>query len=93
MEENGNLQEELFLLEEQCQKTMNTVGKALFMRLVVAALMVWVVITNYRQIWAWGLAAFVLLVDITGAVVLWKEYRKQRRRLKDLIAQEPGSAG
>lgn len=90
MEENRSIdpKEELFLEEERCQKTIKTVGRALFMRLVVAVLMVWVAMGNRTQVWAWGLAAFVLLVDLTGGAVLWKEYRKQRKRLKDLIAQE-----
>ena len=81
-------QDALYAQEEQCQKTIRTVGKALFMRLVVAALMVWVAVSNPNKIWAWGLAAFVLLVDLTGAVVLWKELSGQRKRLKELIAQE-----
>lgn len=81
-------QDDLFSQEEQCQKTIRTVGKALFMRIVVAALMIWVAVSNRSQIWAWGLAAFVLLVDLTGAVVLWKEFSSQRKRLKELIAQE-----
>lgn len=86
--ENQVLEEDLYEQEEKCQKAIRTVSKAMFMRLVVAALMIFIVITNPAQVWSWGLSAFVLLVNTLGTVPLWQEYRKQKKYLKDLIAQE-----
>lgn len=74
--------------EERCQKTIRTVRKAIFMRLVVAVLMLWIVFTNPAQIWAWGLSAFVLLIDLSGAIPLWMELKKQKKLLHELIAME-----
>lgn len=88
MEDREISQDELFDREEKCQKAIRTVSKAIFMRLVVTALMIVVVWENPRQMWAWGLAAFVLLINTLGAVPLWQEYRRQKRLLKQLIAME-----
>lgn len=81
-------QEDIYEQEEKCQKAMKTVAKAIFMRLVITILMIWIVISNPEQIWSWGLAAFVLLINTIGSIPLVQEYRKQRQRLNDLIAQE-----
>lgn len=86
--QNPDPWEDLFAREERCQKTLRTLRKALLTRLLVAALVVWIAFSNAAQIWAWGLGAFVLVVDLSGTVVLWKEYCRQRHLLKELIAQE-----
>lgn len=81
-------EEDLFEREEKCQKAIRTVTKALIMRLVVVGLMVWVVITNPRDGWAWGLMAFVALITVVGAVPLWQERTRQKKLLRNLIEQE-----
>ena len=87
MEDNFE-QDDIFEQEEKCQKAIRTLTRAMFMRLVITGLMAWIIISNPRQAWSWGLSAFVLLITITGSIPLWMEYRKQRQRLRDLIAQE-----
>jgi len=82
------LAEDLYDREERCQKAIRTVRKALIMRLVVTGLLVWMVLNNPSQPWVWGLTAFVLLINLTGAVPLVKELLKQKRLLIALIAQE-----
>jgi Flp pilus assembly protein TadB len=86
--ENQNLQEDLYEQEEKCQKAIRTVSKAMFMRLVVTLLMIFIVVSNPTQMWSWGLSAFVLLINTLGTVPLWQEYRKQKKYMKNLIAQE-----
>ena len=89
MENEKNLsQDELFEQEENCQKAIRTVAKAMFMRLVVTVLMIVVVSGNPEQVWAWGLAAFVLLINTMGTLPLWKEYSRQKQKLKQLIELE-----
>ena len=80
--------EDIYAREEQCQKAIRTVRKAILMRFVVAVLMVWVVCSNPSQIWAWGIMAFVLLTDVIGAIPLVNELKRQKRLLAELIAQE-----
>ena len=80
--------DELYEQEEACQKAIRTVRKAMFMRLVVTGLMIWVVATNPVQKWSWGLAAFVLLINTLGTLPLWQEYRRQKQKWKLLIQQE-----
>lgn len=81
-------EQDLFEREEQCQKAIRTVRKAILMRAVVAVLMVWGVYSNPGHAWAWGIAAFVMLTDLLGAYPLVKELKRQKQLLKDLIAQE-----
>jgi len=81
-------QDEIFEQEEKCQKAIRTVRKAILMRLFVTVLMVWIVVRNPAQLLAWGLTAFVLLINVTGTIPLWQEYRRQKHQLQDLIAQE-----
>jgi len=89
MEEEKKLsQDDLFEKEEKCQKTIRVVRKAIVMRLVLAALMIWVVSCNPQKIWAWGLMVFMLIVDLGGTFPLWKELRKQKLLLNELIDQE-----
>ena len=88
MEEKKFTQDELFEQEENCQKAIRTVTKAIFMRLVVTVLMIVVVSGNPEQVWAWGLAVFVLLINTMGTLPLWKEYSRQKQTLKHLIELE-----
>ena len=88
MEEKKESRDELFEQEEKCQKAIRTVSRAMLMRLVVTVLMVVVVAGNPEQVWAWGLAAFVLVINLMGILPLWKEFKSQRQKLKALIESE-----
>lgn len=79
---------ELFAQEENCQKAIATVRKAVLMRFLVMALLVWAVMVNPGQLWTSGLLVMVLIINLVGALPLISEWKKQRRILKDLIAQE-----
>ena len=87
MEQEQNLPD-LYEREEQCIKAIKTVRRAIFMRIVVAALMVWAVASVPTQPGVWGLMAFVLVIDVVGALPLVQEWRKQKQLLNDLISQE-----
>ena len=86
--ENENHVPDLYEREEQCIKAIKTVRKAVVMRLVVAVLMLWAVVQVPNQPAVWGLMAFVLVIDILGAWPLLREWRAQKKKLAELIAQE-----
>ena len=73
---------------DQCRKAIRTVGKAVFMRLLVTALLVFVLIGNGMQGWVVGLIVFVLIINLTGMLPLVQELRKQRKLLKEILDQE-----
>ena len=74
--------------EDQCCKAIRTVGKAVFMRLLVTALLVFVLIGNGMQGWVIGLIVFVLIINLTGMLPLVQELRKQRKLLKEILDRE-----
>lgn len=74
--------------EERCQKAMKTVGKAIFMRLVVCALLIWVVLSTVQELWVAGLILLVLLINVTGTLPLIAELKKRRAEWKQLLAEE-----
>lgn len=74
--------------EDQCRKAIRTVGKAIFMRLLVTALLVFILLGKGMQIWVIGLMAFVLVINLAGMLPLIQELRKQRKMLKEILAQE-----
>ncbi len=79
---------DLFDREEQCLKAIRTVRKAVIMRIVVAGLLIFAVLSAPDRLYIWGLLAFVLVIDLAGTLPLIGEWKKQRVRLKELIAQE-----
>ena len=80
--------DELFEREERCLKAIRTVRKAVFMRLVVTALLIWAAFGSHMELWATGLLLVIALMNVVGSLPLIGEWRKQRGILKDLIAQE-----
>lgn len=78
--------------EDQCRKAIRTairtVGKAVFMRLLVTALLIFVLIGNGMQGWVIGLIVFVLIINLTGMLPLVHELRKQRKLLKKILDEE-----
>lgn len=86
MEEKEPL--DLYEREEQCLKAIKTVRKAILMRILVAALMVWAVAIQPGQPIVWGLMAFVLLIDVLGAWPLVQEWKRQKKLFEELVSQE-----
>ena len=82
--ENRNLADR----EDRCQKAMRTVGKALFMRAVICALLIFIVFSSIRQLWVAGLILLVLLINVTGTLPLITELKKRRAEWKQLLSEE-----
>ena len=80
-------EEELMQREDRCRKALKTVVKAMLMRLFVAAVLIWSVIRSGMPMWAVGMMAFVLLMNLATLLPLWQEWKKRRKELKDIIAQ------
>ena len=74
--------------EERCQKAMKTVGKAIFMRLVVSGLLIWVIFSRIQELWVAGLMLLVLLINATGMLPLFAELKKRRAEWKQLLEEE-----
>jgi uncharacterized membrane protein HdeD (DUF308 family) len=82
--EPGDLSER----EERCQKAMKTVAKAIFMRLVVTGLLIWVILSTVRELWVVGLMLLVLVINVTGILPLAAELKKRRAEWKLLLEEE-----
>ena len=74
--------------EERCQKAMKTVTKAIFMRMAVTGLLVWVIFSRIRELWVAGLMLLVLLINVTGSLPLFAELKKRRIEWKNLLEEE-----
>ena len=81
--------EDLYDREEKCQRAMKTVGRACLMRLLVAALLVFILIRSPGSVLLWGLVGFVLLINLGGMLPLLAELRKRRREYRQLLQEEP----
>lgn len=87
----GNMEQEreaFFLEDERINKALKTVRRAVIMRLVVTALLVWIMIVSRQQIWVVGMVAFVLVINVTGSVPLVQEWRRQKKKLDELWENE-----
>lgn len=73
--------------EENCRKGLNTLAKALVMRIFVLALLVFIVLRKDMELWVMGLMIFVLIITLAGALPLVTEWKKQRRKLKSILDQ------
>lgn len=74
--------------EEQCRKTIRVVTRAMVMRVLVGVLLLAAVIRAGANPTVLGLCAFVLLIAVSGAVPLARELGKQRKLLKECLAQQ-----
>jgi len=74
--------------EERCQKAMKTIGKAIFMRLFICGLLVWVVLRTAMEPWVIGLMLLVLVINLTGTLPLITELKKRRAEWKNLLEEE-----
>ncbi len=80
-------EEELMELEDRCRRSMKTVRKAIFMRLFVTALLVWVLLQTDMQLWVIGLMALVVIINLSGLLPLAGEWKKRRRELSSIMDQ------
>lgn len=80
-------EEQLMAREDKCRKAIKTVGKAVFMRLFVTAILIWAVMQTEMEHWVLGLMALVLVVNISGMLPLCAEMKNRRRELKEIMDQ------
>ena len=73
--------------EEKCRKAMKTVGKAIFMRIFVTGLLIWVLFQTEMELWIIGMMAFVLIINLSGLLPLALELKKRFRELKSIMDQ------
>ena len=73
--------------EENCRKGLKTLGKALFMRLFVLALLVFILLRGHMELWILGMLLFVTIITVAGALPLVTEWKKQRRNLEEILEQ------
>ena len=81
-------QPDLWQQEERCRKVLRTVGRAMAMRLFVTAVLIFAMVRTAMEGWVIGLMALVLVINLAGALPLLSEWKKQRKLLKDIIAQD-----
>ena len=80
--------EDLLEREERCQKAMKAVSKAIFMRLVICGLLIWVVLKTAMELWVVGLMLLVMVINVTGILPLAAELKKRRAEWKQLLEEE-----
>lgn len=85
--ENRPSEEALMAREEKCRKSIRAVGKAVIMRLFVAVILIWAFFQTSGEIWVLGLMIFVLIINVSGLVPLFRELQARRRELKEIMAQ------
>jgi len=73
--------------EENCRKALKTLAKALFMRLFVLILLFFILFRGDMELWIIGLMLFLLIITVGGALPLVSEWKKQRRRLREILNQ------
>ena len=81
---NRQPRDDFYQKDADITKALKTVRKAVFMRAFVTALLLWVMLLSRQQLWVVGMIAFVLVINIAGAVPLVKEWRNQKQKLDDL---------
>jgi len=85
-----NPAEECSLIErqERCSRAIKTLIKAIVMRLLICALLIWVVIRSDVDLWVTGLLILVMVINMTGAFPLAAELKKRRQEWKVLLSEE-----
>ena len=74
--------------QDRCQKAMKIVAKAIAMRLLVFAILILAVIRSGMPLWAAGLMALVMIINLTGTLPLVAELKKRRQEWKILLEEE-----
>ncbi len=79
--------EDIWQREDRCRKTLKTVGKAIFMRLVMMVLLI-VVGVNSQQKWFLLILLPVVLMNLGGILPLWKEWKIRKKELNEILEEE-----
>ncbi len=74
--------------QERCQKAVRVVAKAIVMRLIVFIILILAVIRSGMPLWAAGLMAFVMVINLSGILPLVAELKKRRQEWKLLLEEE-----
>ena len=74
--------------QERCQKALKVIVKAIAMRLVVFAILILAVVRSGMPVWAAGLMALVMVINLTGILPLVSELKKRRQEWKLLLEEE-----
>lgn len=85
MDQGKFSEEELMDREERCKKALKTVGKAIFMRLFVTAVLIWVVFQTNMEVWVVGLIVFVMIINLSGLLPLSLEMKKKYGEFKQIL--------
>lgn len=85
MDQEKFSEEELMDREERCKKALKTVGKAIFMRLFVTAVLIWVVFQTNMEVWVVGLIVLVMIINLGGLLPLSLEMKKEYGELKQIL--------
>ena len=88
--ENENLtpEEDVYDREDRCRRVIKNVTKAIVMRLVVVALVIWAFTRAETNPWLIGLMLLVVLITVSSLPILLKELNARRKELKALIESE-----
>ncbi len=87
-EERKNPETDVYDREEQCRKAIRTVGKAIFMRLAVTALLIFILVGTGMEAWVIGMMVFVMIINLASLLPLLRELKKQRKALKEILTEE-----
>lgn len=89
MEQANNTPDgDIYDQEERCRRAIRTVARAIVMRLLVLALVIWAFAQAPGNGVLIGLLLLVAFITLGALPILIKELRRRRRELKALIAQE-----
>lgn len=86
--ENLTPEEDVYEREERCRRVIKNVTKAIVMRLVVVALVIWAFTRAETNPWFIGLLLLVVLITVSSLPILLKELNARRKELKALIESE-----
>lgn len=88
--ENENLTPEgdVYDREDRCRRAIKNVTRAIVMRLVVVALVVWAFTRAETNLWLIGLMLLVVLITVSSLPILIKELMDRRKEWKNLIESE-----
>ncbi len=74
--------------EERCRRVLKNVGRAIFIRFVVVALVIWACTRAEPSGWLIGLILLVVLITLSALPPLVKEWKTRRAELKELLERE-----
>lgn len=79
---------DVFQREERCRKVIKNVRKAIVIRLVVVALVIFAFTRTAMSPWLVGLMLLVVVITLSALPPLLKELKARRAELKTLMESE-----